>query len=44
MTLSYTLSPWKLTDLFPAHDSPEMEAAIADLQAKSPSLSPCVRN
>jgi len=34
MTLSYTLSPWKLTDLFPAHDSPEMEAAIADLQAK----------
>lgn len=34
MTLSYTLSPWKLTDLFPAHDSPEMDAAIADLQAK----------
>ena len=31
---SYQLSPWQLSDLFPSYDSPEMQAAFADLEAK----------
>lgn len=30
----YTQSPWSLGDLFPSHDSPQMQAALADLQAR----------
>lgn len=30
----YTQSPWSLSDLFPAQDSPEMKAAFADLEVK----------
>lgn len=33
-TLSYTQSRWSLDDLFPAHDSPEMKAAFAEVEAK----------
>ena len=32
--MSYNLSPWSLNDLFPALDSPEMQAAFAELDAK----------
>ena len=31
----YTQSPWSLSDLFPSHDSPEMQAAFVDLDAKA---------
>jgi oligoendopeptidase F len=31
MSQVYSQSPWRLTDLFPSHDSPEMKAAFADL-------------
>ena len=31
---TYTQSPWSLTDLYPSHDSPEMEAAFAELESK----------
>jgi oligoendopeptidase F len=31
---SYTQSPWLLSDLFPAHAGPEMDAAIANLDAQ----------
>lgn len=33
MTQTYTQSRWSLTDLFSAQDSPEMQAAFADLEA-----------
>src|SRR4030065_757841 len=32
--MTYTQSPWSLTDLFPAHDSPEMKAAFDALDVK----------
>jgi oligoendopeptidase F len=32
--MTYKLSPWSLTDLFPAHDSPEMKAAFDELDTK----------
>jgi len=32
--MTFKQSPWSLSDLFPAHDSPEMEAALAELEAK----------
>jgi oligoendopeptidase F len=32
--MAYTLSPWSLTDLFPAHDSPEMKAGFDELDIK----------
>ena len=31
MKCTYSQSPWSLTDLFPSHDSPEMQAAFAEL-------------
>ena len=31
----YTLSPWRLTDLFPSADGPEIEAAFEDLESKT---------
>ena len=31
----YKLSPWDLSDLFPAHDGPEIQAAFEDLDAKA---------
>ena len=31
---TYTQSPWSLSDLFPSHDSPEMEAAFTELESK----------
>ncbi len=34
MSQPYTLSPWSLSDLFPAHDSPEMKAAFDELEAR----------
>ncbi len=44
---TYTQSPWSLSDLFPAHDSPEMKAGfdeldgkVVELEALRPSLSP----
>ena len=44
---TYTLSPWSLADLFPAHDSPEMKAGFDELDEKviefealRPNLSP----
>ncbi len=33
MKQTYSLSAWSLADLFPASDSPEMQAAFADLEA-----------
>ncbi len=33
MTLPYTLSPWKLTDLFPSFDSREVQTAFGELDA-----------
>ena len=33
MTETYTQSRWSLADLFPAQDSPEMQAAFADMEA-----------
>lgn len=33
MKKTYSLSAWSLADLFPASDSPEMQAAFADLEA-----------
>ena len=32
--MTYTQSPWSLSDLFPAHDSPEMKAAFDELDVK----------
>jgi oligoendopeptidase F len=32
--MTYTQSPWSLNDLFPALDSPEMQAAFTELEAK----------
>jgi oligoendopeptidase F len=32
--LSYTLAPWSLADLFPAHDSPQMKAAFDELEVQ----------
>src|SRR4030043_1810290 len=32
--MKYTQSPWSLSDLFPAHDSPEMKAAFDELDVK----------
>ncbi len=44
---TYTQSPWNLSDLFPAHDSPEMKAGfdeldekVIELEAMRPGLSP----
>ena len=34
MTLPYTLSRWSLADLFPTHDSAEMQAAFDSLEAR----------
>jgi oligoendopeptidase F len=34
MSNKYTLSPWSLSELFPAYDSPEMESAFEELDAK----------
>jgi oligoendopeptidase F len=31
---TYTQSPWSLSDLFPAHDSPEMKAGFDELDVK----------
>jgi oligoendopeptidase F len=33
LTTQYTLSPWSLDDLFPSHESPEIKAAFAELEA-----------
>jgi oligoendopeptidase F len=33
MMKTYTQSPWSLSDLFPSHDSPEMEAAFTELES-----------
>jgi oligoendopeptidase F len=45
--MTFTQSPWSLSDLFPAHDSPEMKAGFDELDVKvvefealRPSLSP----
>ena len=45
--MTFTQSPWSLSDLFPAYDSPEMKAAfdeldvkVVELEALRPSLSP----
>lgn len=45
--MTYTQSPWSLSDLFPAYDSPEMKAGFDELDVKvvefealRPSLSP----
>src|SRR4030042_812826 len=32
--MTYTQSPWSLSDLFPAYDSPEMKAGFDDLDIK----------
>jgi oligoendopeptidase F len=32
--MNYTQSPWNLSDLFPAHDSPEMKVAFDELDGK----------
>lgn len=32
MTPSYSTAPWSLGDLFPSHDAPEMQAALAELE------------
>jgi len=32
---AYKLSPWDLSDLFPSHDGPEIEAAFRKLEAKA---------
>jgi oligoendopeptidase F len=49
METTYTLSPWSLSDLFPAIDSAEMQSAFAALEAqaaaieqKRPLLSPAI--
>ncbi len=34
MTKTFVQSPWSLSDLFPAQDSPEMEAALANLDTE----------
>jgi oligoendopeptidase F len=45
--MTFTQSPWSLSDLFPGHDSPEMKAAfneldimVVEFEALRPSLSP----
>jgi oligoendopeptidase F len=45
--MTYQLSPWSLSDLFPSQDSPEMKAGfdeldtkVVELEAMRPSLSP----
>jgi oligoendopeptidase F len=45
--MTFTQSPWSLSDLFPAHDSPEMKAGfdeldvkVVEFEAMRPSLSP----
>lgn len=35
MNKIYTQSAWNLNDLFPSHDSPEMQRAFAELEAKT---------
>lgn len=35
MNKIYTQSAWSLSDLFPSHDSPEMQRAFAELEAKT---------
>lgn len=35
MALTYTQTSWSLEDLYPSHNSPEMEAAFSDLNAKT---------
>lgn len=35
---TYSQSAWSLADLFPAHDSPEMQAALSELEAKAAEL------
>ncbi len=47
--MTFTQSPWSLSDLFPAYDSPEMKAAfdevdvkVVELEALRPSLSPAM--
>ena len=32
--MTYKLSPWSLTDLFPGLDAPELESAFKDLEAQ----------
>ncbi len=32
--MTYKLSPWSLSDLFPSQDSPEMKAAFDELDTK----------
>ena len=34
MSVPYTQTRWSLADLFPAHDSPQMKEAFAELEAK----------
>jgi oligoendopeptidase F len=34
----YTQSAWSLADLFPSHNSPEMQAALSELEAKAAEL------
>ena len=34
MSLTFSQSSWSLTDLFPSHDSPDMQAAITELEDK----------
>lgn len=34
----YTQSSWSLSDLFPSHDSPEMQAAFAELEERTTSF------
>jgi hypothetical protein len=32
--MTYNLSSWSLSDLFPSHDSPEMKSAFDELDVK----------
>ena len=32
--MTYTLSPWRLDDLYPGHASPELESAFSDVEKK----------
>lgn len=38
METTYTLSPWSLSDLFPAIDSAEMQSAFASLEAQAAAI------
>ncbi len=39
--MTYTLSPWRLDDLFPGHASPELESAFEEVEKKVSAFEQC---